>query len=87
MAARLKMHGAVLQQAGQIAEMTDRSQTLQLLSHVALLPTAITSPHLDGRRHKEAKNRLMEHSQHALVLSPVPPCTTCVETKNFLLTP
>lgn len=42
----LKMDVAVLQQAGQIAEITDWTQTLQLLSHVALLPTTITSPHL-----------------------------------------
>lgn len=71
MAARLKMHVAVLQQARQIAEITDRPQTLQLLSHVALLPTAVTSPHLNGRRHKEAKKRLRAHGQRALALSPV----------------
>lgn len=57
------MHVAVLQQARQIAEITDRAQTLQLLSHVALLPTAVTSPHLDGRSHKEAKKRLRDRPQ------------------------
>lgn len=53
------MHVAVLQQAGQVAEVADRAQTLQLLSHVALLPAAVASPHLDGRRsQEEARKRV-----------------------------
>lgn len=43
--ARLKMQVAVLQQAGQVAEITDRTQTLQLLIHVALFPTTVTPSH------------------------------------------
>lgn len=52
-AARLEMHVAVLQQAGQVAEVADGAQTLQLLRHVALLPAAVAPPHLDGRRSQE----------------------------------
>lgn len=47
--ARLKMQIAVVQQAGQVTEITDWTQTLQLLSHVGLFPTAVTSTHLDRR--------------------------------------
>lgn len=43
----LKMQEAVLQQAGHGAEVADRTQTLQLFSHVALFPTTVTSTHLD----------------------------------------
>lgn len=42
---RLKMKVAVVHQAGQVAEVTDRSQTLQLLSHVALFPTSVAPTH------------------------------------------
>lgn len=70
-AAGFKMHVAVLQQAKQIAEIADGPQTLQLLGHVALLPAAVTSPHLQGESHKEAKQRLREHSTHALARSDV----------------
>lgn len=54
-AAFLKMHVAVVQHAGRVAEITDRPQTLQLLGHVALLPTAIASRHLNGARREKGK--------------------------------
>lgn len=58
--ARLKMHVAVLQQAGQVAEVPNGTQTLQLLGHVALLPTTVASSHLnrkeDGESHRAISN-------------------------------
>lgn len=51
---------AVLLHAGQVAEVTHWTQTLQLLRHVALFPATITPTHLhqDKERH--------EHIQHTL---------------------
>lgn len=55
--ARFKMHVAILQQAGQVAEVTNWTQTLQLLGHVALLPATVTSSHLDRRGGEGGKKR------------------------------
>lgn len=53
MLARLKMHVAVLQQAGQVAEVPNGTQTLQLLGHVALLPTTVASSHLNRKEEEK----------------------------------
>lgn len=71
------MHVAVVQHAGEVAEITDRPQTLQLLSHAALFPTAITSGHLYGGSHEEG--RKYTQSTHSR--------STCVKTKIRVLTP
>lgn len=45
-----EVKGAVLQQAGHVAEVTDRAQAMQLLVHVPLLPAAIAPTHLTRER-------------------------------------
>lgn len=73
------MHVAVVQHAGQVAEITDRPQTLQLLGHVALLPTAVASRHL-----KERLGIQSPYAGNTHLLNYMP---TCVETNTRLLTP
>lgn len=48
--AHLKVKEAVMQQAAHVAEVADRTQTLQLLVQIALLPTAVASTHLQKRK-------------------------------------
>lgn len=69
----LEMHVAVVQHAGEVAEITDRPQTLQLLSHAALFPTAIASRHLygtsreEGRKEGKFRNTQWTHTRSTCV--------------------